>query len=159
MTIWVCNPWWSLWIFLTPFPWAVFKNNLPTSFVLGSTRFSPPLYLQYPWQKYLIFLCLKFPVQEFLPLFSIIISLWLSWYTILFIIPYLWPCKNSLSVNFRADIHSHQLAPPPWRFLYLTFELTLFRATLHVSWRCPLQCELSCSHGPRKMYQSTYTHL
>ena len=34
--------------------------------------------------------------------------------------------KQSLAINFMVDIHSHQLVPPPWSFLYLTFSPTLF---------------------------------
>ena len=40
--------------------------------------------------------------------------------------------KKTSAIICRADIHSHLLVPPPWRFLYLTFALTIFRATLHV---------------------------
>ena len=93
--------------------WAILNFHFPFIYsVLG--------------KKYLIFICLEFSLQWLLPLFSILIVFYLCWYAILSNIPYPCPCKNSLAINCRAYIHSHQIAPPSWRFLYSTFALTLF---------------------------------
>ena len=104
--------------------WAILNFNFP--------------FIYSVLEKNLVFIYPNFPVQELILLFSILIVIWLYWYTILIIIPYPWSYKKLLTIDFREDIHSYQLVPPPWSFLYFTSSLTLFRATLNIPRRCHL---------------------
>ena len=117
------------------------------------------LFIYFIIDKKQIFICLEFLVQAFLPFFSIPIILWLSWYTILFIISYPCPRKNSLAINCRLDICARQLDNLPWSFFYLTFAPELFRETIHVLWIWNLHIDFSCQNGLLKMRQYTCTHM
>ena len=64
MVVWVRNSLWRSLNDLNTFPFSIFKNNLPTSFVLGDTQFSLLIYLLCPWKKYQILICLDIPGQE-----------------------------------------------------------------------------------------------
>ena len=76
--------------------------------------------------------------------FFILIELLLYWYTILFIITYTCPWKHSLAINCRVDIHSHQLAAPPWRFFISPLQ-----------WRFFIQHSMSHGYG----FSSVTSHV
>ena len=50
-------------------------------------------------KKYLMLICLEFPVHEFLPFLSISMVLWLSWYKTLSLISY--PCAERKRISHR----------------------------------------------------------
>ena len=136
-----------------------FFNILPTLFVLGNTRFSLPfIYFVLDKKMHYIYMS-RVPSTR---IASIVIH---TYYTLVVLVHYIvqyyisLTMQKTLAINCRAYMHSHRLAPPPWRFLYLIFTMTLFRAIIHVPCRWLLQCDFSCFYGTRKLNQSTYTHM
>ena len=117
ITIWVCNqydfPKFFERLSLEWFCKIIFQKQLCSTILDIHFTF---LYSVLYNNKIYIFICLNFPVQSFLLFLCILIELWLSWYTILFVIMYLLPCQKYISHKFKGVICSHQLAPPPWSF-------------------------------------------
>ena len=101
----------------------------------------------------------KLLVQYFLPFFSILIALFSSWYTLLFIVHYPFQWKIIISHKFYIRYSLTPTSSASVEIFLLNLCTDAFCVTLHVPWRWPLNCDFSCHHGPCNLNQSTCTHL
>ena len=107
-------------------------------------------------KKYLIEMCLEFPVHEFLLFFSILIALILSWCNTLSF--NLQPCASKKLVNnILNGIYSLLLSLLfPWSFSRLTFVSTLEHAPYPSQESWHRQCALSYSYVLHTMRQQMF---
>ena len=69
------------------------------------------------------------------------------------------PKKKSIGHTLQGRYSLIPTSSASVEILYLTFAPTFFCATLHAPWIWPLQCDLSCCCGSRKLHQSMYIHI
>ena len=108
-------------------------------------------------KKYLTFICLEFPVHEFLQIFSMIMSLLLSWkkHCPLYCIPIL--SETSSTTDCIECTHSSLTVPSLLRSWHWYFFSMIFYGWSHIPLIWHHLCGFSCHSTYHTMYQSRWT--